>query len=469
MKVLRFAVVLLVLGGAGVWAYEKYVNVVTPPVLYYAGASRGDVVMTVSATGLLQATRTVDVGTQVSGTVKKLYVDYNSIVKKGDLIAEIDPLLFEAALNSAQAGVDKAKIDLQGAQQTLAVDIKTRDRAQAMFEHKLEIEQNLETAQLQVKSDQASVESDKAALVIAQANVEQAKVNLDFCTIRSPIDGVVVTRNADQGQTVASGFSVPSLFIIATDISTLELSGQVDESDIGKLHPGQDVGFTVDAYPGRTFHGTMTHVRLYATITSNVVTYQAIVAVNNGDLKLLPSMTATMKVEVARASNVVRVPNVALRFRPTRDMFDALDEAPLPTAVPPSTVIAGSAAEAKQAVLPVPVGFKPKPSPYGAVGVEIDTMFGAAPAPRIANLLWVIRDGKLQSIPVVAGITDGQQSEIAEGAVQPGDQFVTSMTVPKKATATAASPFTPNRGGGPGQGPGGGPAPAPARGATGGS
>jgi HlyD family secretion protein len=460
MKVLRGVVVLLVLCGAGVWAYEKYVNVVTPPVLYYAGASRGDVVMTVSATGTLQATRTVDVGTQVSGTVKKLYVDYNSIVKKGDLIAEIDPLLFEAALNSAQAGVDKAQIDLQGAKATLAVDIKTRDRAQAMFEHQLEIQQNLETAQLQVKSDQATIASDEAALVIAQANVEQAKVNLDFCTIRSPIDGVVVTRNADQGQTVASGFSVPSLFIIATDISTLELSGQVDESDIGKLHPGQDVGFTVDAYPGRTFHGTMTHVRLYATITSNVVTYQAIVAVNNGDLKLLPSMTATMKVEVARASNVVRVPNVALRFRPTRDMFDALDEAPLPTAVPPSTVIAGSAAEAKQAVLPVPVGFKPKPSPYG---VEIDTMFGAAPAPRIANLLWVIRDGKLQSIPVVSGITDGQQSEIAEGAVQPGDQFVTSMSLPKKAASAAASPFAPNRGGGPG--PGQGPGPTPARGA----
>jgi HlyD family secretion protein len=446
MRVLRGVIVLIVLLGAGIGAYERFINVPTPPVVFYAGASRGDVVLTVSATGTLQATRTVDVGTQVSGVVLKLYVDYNSIVKKGDLLAQIDPLLFQAALDSAQAGVDKAQIDLQGAEETLAVDGKNRDRAEQMFAHQLEIEQDRETAELQVKADEATVDADKAALIIAQANVEQAKVNLDFCTIRSPIDGVVVTRNADQGQTVASGFSVPSLFIIATDISTLELSGQVDESDIGKLHPGQDVGFNVDAYPGRTFHGTMTHVRLYATSTNNVVTYQAIVSVNNPDLRLLPSMTANMKVEIARASNVVRVPNTALRFRPTREMFDAFDEAPIPTAVPISIVVDGSAAAAHQALLPLPPGFTTKAGPYG---VEIDTMFKPAPAPRIAGLLWTMRNGKLQSVPVTVGISDGQQSELVEGAVEPGDQFVTSLTLPKKATTAAPSPFAPSRGGQP--------------------
>jgi HlyD family secretion protein len=457
MKVLRGVVILIVLLGAGIGAYERYLNVPTPPVVFYQGASRGDVVMTVSATGTLQATRTVDVGTQVSGTVKALHVDYNSIVKKGDVIAEIDPLLFQSALDSAQAGVEKAQIDLQGAQATLAVDVKNRDRAEAMFAHQLEIEQDRETAELQVKADQATVDGDKAALSIAQVNVEQAKVNLDFCTIRSPIDGVVVTRNADQGQTVASGFSVPSLYIIATDISTLELSGQVDESDIGKLHPGQDVGFTVDAYPGRIFHGTMTHVRLYATSTNNVVTYQAIVSVSNPDLKLLPSMTATMKVEVARASNVIRVPNTALRFRPTRDMFEAFDQMALPTAVAVSTVVDGSAAAAHQALLPMPPAFTTKPGQYG---VEIDTMFKPAPAPRIASLLWVMRNGKLQSVPAIVGISDGQQSELVEGEVQPGDQFVTSITLPKKATSGAASPFAPGRGQPP-------PPPPPGRGGPG--
>jgi HlyD family secretion protein len=444
MKVLRSVIILLVLFGAGIGAYEKFVDVVTPPTVFYTGATRGDVVMTVSATGTLQATRTVDVGTQVSGTVKKMLVDYNSIVKKGDVIAQIDPMLFEAALNSAKAGVDRAEIDLKGAEDTLATDSKNRDRAEDMFQHQLDTEQDRETAQLQVRSDQAVVDQDKAAVIIAQADVDQAKVNLDFCTIRSPIDGVVVTRNADEGQTVASGFSVPSLFVIATDIQNLELSGQVDESDIGKLHPGQDVTFTVDAYPGRIFHGLMTHVRLYAQSVNNVVTYQAIVAVKNPDMRLLPSMTATMKVEVARSTDVVRIPNTALRFRPTKDMFETLNEAPLATAVPLSVVVAGSAEAEHQAVLPIPKGFVQQTG----FGVEIDSMFSAAPAPRTSALLWLMRDGKLQSVPVTVGITDGQQSELVQGAVQPGDQFVTTFSVPKKATpGLSASPLTPSRGG----------------------
>jgi HlyD family secretion protein len=439
---------LLVLFGVGIGAYEKFVDVVTPPTVFYAGATRGDVVMSVSATGTLQATRTVDVGTQVSGTVKKLYVDYNSIVKQGEIVAEIDPTLFQAALQSAQAGVERAQIELQGAQDTLATDSASRDRSEDLFKHQLDSEQDRETAELQVKSDQAVIDQDKAAIIIAQADVDQAKANVDFCTIRSPIDGVVVTRNADEGQTVAAGFSVPSIFVIATDIENLELSGQVDESDIGKLHPGQDVTFTVDAYPGRTFHGLMTHVRLYAQSVNNVVTYQAIVAVKNPDLKLLPSMTATMKVEVARSSDVVRVPNSVIRFRPTKDMFDELKEAPLPTGVPLNTVIAGSAEDAKQAVLPVPKGFVQDTR----FGTEIDTMFSAAPAPRTAALLWVMRDGKLQSVPATLGITDGQLSQVVDGAIQPGDQFVTSFSVPKR-VAPGASPLTPTRGGGPGARP----------------
>jgi HlyD family secretion protein len=433
----------------------KFVNVTTPPSVYYTSASRGDIVMTVSATGTLQATRTVDVGTQVSGVVKKLYVDYNSIVKKGEVIAEIDPLLSQTALDSAQAGADRAKIDLAGAENTLAEDTKTRNRAEDMFAHQLDTQQDRETAELQVKADQASIDQDKAAIVIAEANVDQAKVDLDYCTIRSPIDGVVVTRNADEGQTVASGFAVPSLFIIATDIETLELSGQVDESDIGKLHPGQAVTFTVDAYPGRIFHGTMTHVRLYATTTNNVVTYQAIVSAQNPDLKLLPSMTATMKVEVARASNAIRVPNAALRFRPSHDMFDALNEAPLPTNVPPAMVVAGTAQAARQAVLPLPAGFVQASSQHG---VEIDQLFQPAPAPRVPTLLWVMRDGKLQSVPATTGISDGQESEIVDGAVQPGDQFVTSISLPKEPGATQTSPLMPGRPGGgalqPGRGAG---------------
>lgn len=436
----------MVLCGACFFVFKRVSGKTEPPV-YYAPVIRGDVALTVPATGVLQASRTVSVGTQVSGVVRKLYVDYNSIVRKGELIAEIDPALSEAALQSAQAALDRANIQLQAAEETLAIDTQNRDREDSLFEHSLATEQSRETADLQVESDDAVVEQDKAAIIVAQAGVDQAKVTLGYCTIRSPIDGVVVTRNADEGQTVASGFSVPSLFIIATDIETLELSGQVDESDIGKLHPGQPVTFTVDAYPGRTFRGTMTHVRLYATTTNNVVTYQAIVSAQNPDLKLLPSMTATMKVEVARASNAIRVPNAALRFRPSRDVFDAMNEAPLATTVPASMVVAGTAQAAKQAVLPLPAGFVQASSGHG---VEIDQLFQPAPAPRMPSLLWVMRDGKLQSVPVTVGISDGQESEIVDGAVQPGDQFVTSITLPRKPGTTSASPLMPGRPGGPG-------------------
>jgi HlyD family secretion protein len=445
VKVLRGAIILLILFGAGVGAYERFVNVKTPPSLFYAAVSRGDVVMTVNATGTLQATRTVDVGTQVSGTVKRLYVDYNSIVKKGELIAEIDPLLSQQALSSAEAARDRADIDLKQEQDTLAIDTKNRDRAEDMFTHQVGTEQDKETAELQVKTDQAVIDQDKAALVIADANVEQAKVTLDFCTIRSPIDGVVVSRNADEGQTVQASLTVPSLYVIATDIGTLELSGQVDESDIGKLHPGQDATFTVDAYPGQTFHGTMTHVRLYATTVNNVVTYQAIVLVKNPELRLLPSMTANMKVEVARASDTLRVPNTALRFRPSHDMFDAIGQAPI---TPPS--LASAAAKGPTSLLPLPS--TDSASAVGPGGTPmIDTMFSAAPHPRAPGQVWVMRDGKLQVVPVTVGITDGALSELIDGNLQLGDELVTMVSVPAKkpAAPTAASPLMPPGRGGP--------------------
>lgn len=251
MKMLRRLIVLALLGAGVLFVFKRVSGKTTPPI-YTMPVSRGDVLLTVQATGTLQATRTVDVGTQVSGIVKKLYVDYNSIVKKGQLIAEIDPQLSEAAVVSAQAALDKANIDLASAEGTLKTDTEVRDREDDLFDHSLATEQDRETADVQVQSDQATVELDRAAVVVATATLDQAKVTLDFCTIRSPIDGVVVTRNADEGQTVAASLSVPSLYVIATDISTLQLLGAIDEADIGKLHPGQDVTFKVDAYPKDT-------------------------------------------------------------------------------------------------------------------------------------------------------------------------------------------------------------------------
>lgn len=440
MKILRRVVVLVALVGAVFFVFKRVSGKTEPPV-YYAPVTKGDVALTVQATGTLQAYRTVNVGTQVSGVVKKLYVDYNSIVKKGELIAEIDPALSEAALESAQAALDRANIELQSAEDTLATDTESRNREDSLFEHSLATEQNRETADLQVESDQATIEQDKAALVVAQAGVDQAKVTLDYCTIRSPIDGVVVTRSADEGQTVASGFAVPSLFVIATDIEKLELSAQVDEADIGKLHPGQDVSFTVDAYPKLTFHGTMTQVRLSATSTNNVVTYQAIVAVKNPDLKLLPSMTAKLTIDVGSATNVVLVPNAALRFRPNHDMFDVLGQSPIQVPslfnaqLPPSTVP------------PLPL---PAAAATAATGVQnqndIDLKYGATPHPRSAGDVWYLDHGQLRLVPVIVGITDGTWSELIRGNLKPGDELVTMIAVPQKAQQVR-SPFAPQRGG----------------------
>lgn len=439
MKILRGVVVLVALVAASFFVFKRVSGKTAPPVLF-APVTRGDVALTVQATGVLQASRTVNVGTQVSGVVKKIYVDYNSIVRKGELIAEIDPALSEAALESAQAAVDRANIQLQSAKDTLAIDSENRDREQSLFDHDLATEQDRETADLQVQSDQAQVEQDQASIIVAQAGVDQAKVTLGYCTIRSPIDGVVVTRNADEGQTVASGFAVPSLFVIATDIENLQLSAQVDEADIGKLHPGQDVSFTVDAYPKSTFRGTMTQVRLSATSTNNVVTYQAIVAVKNPDLKLLPSMTAKLLIDVGRATNAVLVPNAALRFRPNRDTFDALGQPPveipslLNAKLPPSTVA------------PLPLPARPAAAANSEAPGVIDAKYGATPHPRAAGDVWYLDQGRLRLVPVIVGITDGTWSELIRGAVKPGDELVTMVEVPQK-PGQARSPFVPQRGG----------------------
>lgn len=437
---LRRLIVLALLGAGVLFVFKRVSGKTTPPI-YTMPVSRGDVLLTVQATGTLQATRTVDVGTQVSGIVKKLYVDYNSIVKKGQLIAEIDPQLSEAAVVSAQAALDKANIDLASAEGTLKTDTEVRDREDDLFDHSLATEQDRETADVQVQSDQATVELDRAAVVVATATLDQAKVTLDFCTIRSPIDGVVVTRNADEGQTVAASLSVPSLYVIATDISTLQLLGAIDEADIGKLHPGQDVTFKVDAYPKDTFHGTMTQVRLNATSTNNVVTYEAIVRAPNPGLKLLPSMTARLTVNVARATNALRIPNAALRFRPTRDMFTAIGQPPVAVA----TRLGATLPPSKVPPLPLPprLGI---PVTDAAGNAVIDAEYGPTPHPRSRGQVWRLEDGQLQLVPVIVGITDGTWSELLSGDVRAGDDVVTFIDMPKPPSAGARSPFVPTRG-----------------------
>jgi HlyD family secretion protein len=331
MKKLITALVFILIAGGGVYAYYKYGRTEEKPQVIQTLVSRGSITETVQATGTLEALRTVAVGSQVSGTVSELDVDYNSIVTTGQVIAKLDPTLLETQVKVQQANIEKQQTDIQSSEVQLENDKKTLARAQAQFNAHLLSQQDLDTADLAVKTRIATIDSANKQLVTTQAALEQAQLNVAYCTIKSPIDGVVVQRQVDLGQTVQASTTTPQFFTLAQDLTTLRLTAGVDEADIGKIRPDQDVTFQVDAYPQQVFRGKVDRVRLNATSSNNVVTYQVVANVINTDLKLRPAMTATAKIVIETSDNVLRIPNQALRFKPTADMYAALGlQAPTP-------------------------------------------------------------------------------------------------------------------------------------------
>lgn len=296
--------------------------------LITADVSRGDVVETVQATGSLEAVTTVQVGSQVSGAIKALHADFNSEVRQGQVVAELDPSLFQTQVEQAratvvrlQADLDRAKVQVEDAQLKLK-------RARELSARQLIPASELETAESTMRQTQSAVKSAEAQIVQARASLNQNQVNLDHTIIKAPIDGIVVSRNVDVGQTVAASMQAPTLFIIAKDLTQMQVSASIDESDIGRIRPGLPVTFRVDAYPEDRFTGTVRQVRLQPVVSQNVVSYTTIIAVPNPDLKLRPGMTANVTVEIARADGVLRVPSGALRFRPTADLFTQLGQQP---------------------------------------------------------------------------------------------------------------------------------------------
>jgi HlyD family secretion protein len=331
MKKLITALVFILIAGGGVYAYYKYGRTEEKPQVIQTLVSRGPITEVVQATGTLEALRTVNVGSQVSGTVSELDVDYNSIVTKGQTIAKLDPTLLETQVKVQQANIEKQQTDIKSEEVQLENDKRTLARAQAQFNAHLLSQQDLDNADLAVKTRIATIDSANKQLVTTQAALEQAQLNVQYCTITSPIDGVVVQRQVDLGQTVQASTTTPQFFQLAQDLTTLRLTAGVDEADIGKIRPGQDVSFTVDAYQTQVFHGKVDRVRLNATSSNNVVTYQVVANVINTDLKLRPAMTATAKIVIETSDNVLRIPNQALRFKPTADMYAALGlQAPTP-------------------------------------------------------------------------------------------------------------------------------------------
>jgi HlyD family secretion protein len=258
-----------------------------------------------------------------------MYADFNSIVRKGQVIARLDPSLIETRLEQQRASVVRSEADLERLRVNLQDAQQKLERARAMWDKALIPRTELETAEVNVKSAEAQIKSSEAALVQARANLRSEDVNLKHTVITSPIDGIVISRNVDPGQTVASSMNAPTLYVIAADLTKMQVVANIDEADVGRMRPNQSVRFRVDAYPNEEFTGTVEQVRLQPTVVQNVVVYSTVIAVPNPQLKLKPGMTANVSIEIARRSNVLRVPNAALRFRPTEEMFTVLNQ-PMP-------------------------------------------------------------------------------------------------------------------------------------------
>jgi HlyD family secretion protein len=313
----RWIVALLVIALVGAGAGAYYIRRGGPDIQVNTSAvTLGDIVDTVGATGTLQAVTTVQVGSQVSGNIQWLGADFNSIVRKGQQIARLDPSLFQTQVEQARANLTRAKADVERNRVGVADAQIKFNRAQELAARSLMPQSDLDAAKTTLDAARAQLQSAEAQVVQAQAAVNQADVNLEHTVITAPIDGIVTSRNVDVGQTVAASLQSPTLFIIAADLTKMQVNANIDEADVGRIRPAQRVTFRVDAYPTEEFTGTVAQIRLQPTVVQNVTTYGTVIDVPNEQLKLKPGMTANVKIEIARRNDVLRVPNAALRFRP---------------------------------------------------------------------------------------------------------------------------------------------------------
>jgi len=384
-----------------------------------AKVTRGKMTSSVTATGTLEALKTVAVGTQVSGVISKLYVDFNSHVKKGQLLAEIDKVPLLANLETAQAALDDATAELayQGA---------NFNRIKALNDKKLVAQSDYELALYNYSKAQATLKN-------AKSGYDKARINLNYATISSPIDGVVLNRAVDEGQTVAASFNTPTLFSIANDLTQMQVEANIDEADIGQIKNGQKVEFTVDAFPGMKFIGEVTEIRLQPVVTSNVVTYTVIVKAPNPNNKLMPGMTASITVSVDEAENALIISSRALRFTPDQDMLRAYVKS-LPDSI--------------RSKIEIPMtGIKPE-MPGRPEMPEKPISKGKKPNQEKSNEVWVKNGAAIHPVKIDVGINDGSSAEIKSG-VHEGDELVLSFSSgsdrAKPKDAAVSSPFMPKR------------------------
>ena len=376
-------------------------------------AERGSVVARVSTSGSLQAVVTVEVGSQVSGRIQELFADFNSPVKKGQIIAKIDPSLFGAAVISAEANVTAARANVTRLTVTAEDAERQAKRAEDVFRQQLISETERDNAVATARSARAAVEQAAGQLAQTRAALEQARTNLRYTDILSPTDGVVISRAVNVGQTVAASLSAPVIFTIAQDLRKMEVHTNVAESDIGRLKPGMRVSFTVDAYPGEPFRGSIRDIRNAAQVVQNVVTYDAVIDVANPDLKLKPGMTATVSIVTDRRRDVLSVPNTALRFRP--------EGVPVNAAAGANPQAGGQRRQAGPGQ--GESGGQNRPRRDAADDGEGD----GGPPPVVKRTIYILAEGKPQPREVITGLTDGRVTEITGGDLKEGDTIIVGI------------------------------------------
>jgi HlyD family secretion protein len=415
---------------AGVTYYRSTRSDAAPAPLT-AAVTRGNVVETVDATGTVEAVTTVQVGTQVSGTIQSLRADFNSVVRKGQVIATLDPSLFQTQVDQAEATVTRLQADVERARVAVAdAQLKLR-RARDLFAMQLIPSSELDTADANALQADAALKSAEAQVTQARASLNQAQVNFGHTVITAPIDGIVISRNVDVGQTVAASMQAPTLFVIARDLTRMQVRASINEADIGRIQAAQPVTFRVDAYPDETFSGTVTQIRLQPVVEQNVVSYTTVIDVPNPVMKLKLGMTASVTVEIARNDDVLRVPNSALRFRPPADLFLALGQTAPESFEAVGTPLATSGARQPTAQ---PRG----QAPQGATASHVGGKDGGSRA-----RVWVLRDGRLEAVTVRLGITDGTTTAILGGGLTEGARVVTGVTTASSAAQTTRSPLLP--------------------------
>lgn len=396
--------------------------------------NRGDIEALVTTSGTLNPVTTVEIGSQVSGKIDKLYADFNSHVKEGQLLAEIDQSQFLTKLQQNQANYQSAMASLEKARVTLENTKKKYDRALSLFEKTLISYEEKDAAETEFYNNQAELQASQARLAQAKSTLDSSKVDLTYTVIKSPIDGVVISRNVNVGQTVAASFQAPVLFKIANDLAQMQVECSVDEADIGKVKEGQNVRFTVDAYPEERFTGTVRQVRYSPEVVQNVVTYTTVVEVKNPELKLMPGMTATVSIIAGEAKNALRVPNSALRFNPSltpEEMKKIVESMRQQFAGKTGDRSGGSN---QQTVATRPEGSSSQRSdaqrPSGGEGQQSFMMGGSGGSGgqtrRSGARVWIEdANGKLKPVFLRTGVTDNSFTEVVSGDLKEGQLVIT--------------------------------------------